>query len=273
MATLVIDTSDLRRLARDMEDFSQRRMKYAVVTALTRTAKAVREGIREKLPQYIDRPVPYTQRGIFFRSATPETMQARVWYNDEWKGATPQARYLYPQIHGGGRSIKRFERAVQAKLNMPPGWYAVPTKHTKLDQYGNIARGQIQQILAQVGTELVAGHSRTMRPTKKNGKMSAKTARAYDKAGGQFVAVPQQKGKLQPGIYQAEGRYFGAKLGYGRKAGLKAILLFKQRVSYRERFPFYDLGRGIVEREIGKQLQQSISESAQRLAARRAGGN
>ena len=68
-----------------------------------------------------------------------------------------------------------------------PGMMAGPG--AKLDANGNMQRGQLQQILSQAGTELTAGHSRTL-TTGRDRASKGKRRRAMGKAGGQYVARP-----------------------------------------------------------------------------------
>ena len=63
------------------------------------------------------------------------------------------AHYLVPQVDGGQRKLKGFERAIgEGEL--------VPALGAKLNQYGNVSPGQIRQILSVLGkAEASAGYS------------------------------------------------------------------------------------------------------------------
>ena len=258
--TINVDTMGIRDMANTLEGFSQRRMNAAIATAMTRTAREARDTIRDAMPRYLDRPTPYTLRGVFFKGASATRLEARVWFNNEYKSGIPQNRFLYPQVYGGTRNTKRFEKALQAKGAMPPGTFAVPTSFAKRDAYGGVANGQIAQIISQVGTELAAGYNRSISSDK------LKRKRVFGRAGGQYVAVPYQRGKLKPGIYLAEGRDFG-RMGYGRNGRMKPIFLFKQALHYTKRVPFYEMAEQVARQRFNVHLAEAIAASAARLAA------
>lgn len=270
MLTVKIDDKDLRAAMAKMEAFSQRRMNATIATAISRTAVITRDAVKAELLRATPTATEYTQRGIFIRTASAAKLEARIWYNDEFKGSNiPQGRYLYPQIAGGTRAQKRFEKALMAKGSMPAGHFAVPGPAAKLDGRGNVSRGQIVQMLSQVGTELTAGSSRTLkrRPGETDKQFATRKRRAFGKAGGQYVAITKQRGKLRPGIYIAGARDFGAKLGLGRTGKLRAMFYFVRSVKYTPRFRFYETAQAIATANMGPQLDRAINESAARMAA------
>jgi len=262
----------------DMEGFSERRIKAALATALTRTAVEAKAAADAELMRSIDRPTPYTQRSLFVRTATASRLFAEVYVKDDLAGSgTPATKYLLPQVDGGPRSTKRFELALQAAGAMPQGWRAVPATGSnsaaRFDAYGNVSRGQIIQILSQVGVELTAGYNRRMvGPVDRRKGAQAKRRRAIGRAGGQYLAVPQRKGRLAPGIYLAEARDFGAKLGLGRTGKLKPVFLFVKSVNYRVRFDFHRVVSGVVDLMLVPHVERAIDEQRYRLQAQSAGG-
>jgi hypothetical protein len=243
-------------------------MNAAIATALTRTAVLARDAEKAELLRDIDRPTEYTQRGIYVKSAKANDLEARVWYGNEFRGKnTPQARYLYPQIHGGERAQKRFERALQARGMMPAGWVAVPGPGARLDGYGNVSAGQIRQILAQLGSSTFQG-----RYSKQTGRNKAQRRKTMQSAGGQYVAFAQPRGKMRAGIYLANGRDFGKEWGFGRSGRLLPVFFFLRSVRYSARYRFYETAQQVVAQELQGQAERAIMEQAQRLAARDAAG-
>ena len=262
MIKITSNSGSLDQLRQSLAGFSDRRFAAAVATGLTRTAVKVRTAVREELVRSIDRPSPYTLRGLYMRPATAARLEARVWFGDEYRDGTPQGRYLSPQVHGGTRGTKRFEKALQLRGSMPAGWHAVPGPGARLDAYGNVQRGQLQQILSQVGTELTAGYVRTL------SRIKSRRRRAFGRAGGQYVAFPKQTGKLRPGIYLATGKDFGARVGYGRTGALVPVLFFRPATVYRKRYDFYGVADRVTRETLPAELDRAIEESAARLAAR-----
>jgi hypothetical protein len=250
-----------------LSSISQRRINAVVATALTRTAVEVKAAEVSELAQSIDRPTPYTLSSIYVKPARADSLAAEVWFKDDMAGSgTPATKYLLPQVEGGQRHMKRFEKALQAAGVMPTGTVAVPGSAAKLDAYGNMSRGQIQQILSQAGTELTAGHNRTL--TKGTDRASrTKQRNAYGRAGGQFVAVKVQRGKLKPGIYIAEARNFGAKLGLGRTGKLKPVLLFVRAANYRSRFDFHGVAERVSAERLPLQVTRALTDSLAKTMA------
>ena len=97
----------------------QKQIPFATATALTDTVKAVQRAEQKQMPRKLDRPTPFTIRGIAFEKATKSKLSARVFI------LPIQARYLRYQIEGGTR------RATGRG-------FGVPTKRARLNKFGNI---------------------------------------------------------------------------------------------------------------------------------------
>ncbi len=278
-----------------VDGFSERRMNAVVATALTRTAVEAREALYRAMQTDLDRPTSYTLKSLWVESASGNQsnagtraipkggdvynstlarsrfLQASVFLKDDSgtsRNGTPATKYLGPNIYSGGRNVKRFERALQARGSMPSGWQAVPAAGAKLDGNGNVSKGQIIQILSQVGAELTSGYNRGIIGPKDQRKSAQRKRRtALGKAGGEYVAFPTTQGKRKAGIYLAEGRDFGARLGYGRRGNLKPVFLFVKVTNYSRRFDFHGIGQRVAESRLGPNLQQAIAEHRARLAS------
>ena len=256
---ITTDIKGLKELQATMDGFSDRRMQAAIATALTRTAGQVRDQVRSKMSSVFDRPTAYTLGSLFVRPATADKLQASTWVKDDsatTKAGTPATKYLLPQIDGGQRRVKRFERALQLFGALPEGWYAVPAPGARLDAYGNVSNGQIIQILSQLRITLVAGSMRNMAF---NGK---KQIAAQRKAGGRFFVVkPGQRGAA-PGIYQREllGR------------NVTPVLWFRKAVSYRARFDFYGIAGEHIKAHLPINIDKAVREQLARLAVKQGAG-
>lgn len=263
-----------------LRGFSERRTRATIATALTRAAMQGKRAAQVEMAQSFDRPTPYALGGVYVRMATAGRLEAEVGVADyAWtKSGTPAAKFLGPGVQGGGRHIKRFELALQASGAMPKGWQSVPAtgpnSAARFDAFGNISRGQLVQILSQVGAELTAGYRRSLprhmrgEDAKRARATATKRRRAFGRAGGQYVALPQGRGKLKPGIYLAGARDFGAKWGLGRTGRLEPVLLFVRSTSYRPRFDFYGTVNQAAAGVLGAEMGRAIEEQAVRLAAK-----
>lgn len=268
---LTVDTREIDRLAAALRD-QPRQLAFAGVLALTRTAQRVKEAERHEIADVFDRPTPYTLDALYVRPATRARPEALVGVKDAFgtrSGRAPIA-YLRWQITGGLRTQTAFEKALVRGGAMRSEDRAVPGKAARLDAYGNLSRGQIQQILSQLRIDTAyAGSNRSLTrvlPTdnardqrlKRN-----KIRRAYGRAGGQFVAFPNGRGKLRPGIYLAGGRDFGARLGYGRNGRLQPVVVFVSKAEYEAgRFDFDYVAQLAVTRHLLSEFDRAVREVA-----------
>ena len=150
---------------------------------------------------------------------------------------------------------------------MPRGWYAVPGAGARLDAYGNISRGQIVQILSQLRAGTERGSLRHMAKGDDRKAISSRR-RAQGRAGGEFLAMPERRGKLKPGVYLLQGRDFGARIGYGRSARLVPVLVYVRQVAYARRLDWYGVARSTSSDVLPAQVDRALAEHVQRLAAR-----
>lgn len=251
-----IKIEGLEEIRKGLQGFSDRRFNAALATALTRTAGEVKTAVRTELQRSIDRPTPYTLNSLFVKPATADKLLAVTFIKDDRatsKAGTPPTKYLLPQIEGGGRNTKRFERALQLAGHLPPGWAVVPGVGARLDAYGNIERGQIIQVLSQLRITLVAGTTRNLAFGKKG-------IAAQRKAGGRFFVIKPGQG-AQPGVYQREFA--------GR--GIVPVMIFVKGAQYRRRIDFEGVSRRQIERSLKPNIDRAIAEQVARLASKQRG--
>jgi len=219
--------------------------KVALAKALTFTAEAVRKAEKDEMLRVFDRPTPYTLRSLYLAWATPQKLEARVWF----KGAdTGGFHYLKPQVYGGDRKQKLFESlfntiGIQAGEMTRSEFYIVPGSAAKLDAYGNISRGQLRQILSALGKGArTLGYSanRTAASAKRKGK----------KLENYFVGAPGN-GSQPFGVWQR----FGFALG----SAVKPVLVFVRKPRYKARFDFHGVAKRVAQIEFPGTLAREMS--------------
>lgn len=219
---------------------------FAIAIALTKTAKEVQAAEISEMGRVFNRPTPFALRGTFLKPATPQRQEARVWLKDDPLGVgTPAAKFLGPQIFGGERGHKRFEKALIHYRIMPADMYAVPGERARLDQYGNLSRGQIVQILSALGAaERVSGYlaNRTARSAKRKGKALIDY----------FVGRPGN-GDGPMGIWQRVGE------------GARPVVIFVKRPVYRPRFRWFE----VADRVVADRYLPNLRDAVERQLARR----
>ena len=154
--------------------------------------------------------------------------------------------------------MKRFELALQARLAMPKGYFAMPAKGVPLDGYGNVSRGFIAKVLSQLGTELLAGYQNTA-------KDAQAMARARKRNGTFFAMQPGNKQGLPPGIYQ---RIPG---GLGHKT--RAVFIFVRNTNYKVRLPFGKIVQDVYDREFRRLFAEALAANVADKQARLNGGS
>ena len=239
-----VDLSDLMAWANKM---ASSQVPYATALALTKTAQLVREAEKAEMVKVFDRPTRWTLNSLYLDPARKDKPWAEVWLKDTGDGAA--AQYLEPQIKGGARTVKRFERRLQDAGVMPRGWVAIPGRGAKLDAYGNMSSQQIVTILSVMH----AHHDIYQRET----YISRKRAKRSGKQRDYFAVLPHQGGnraaenggRLPFGVYQRIG---------GR---VVTILFFAPAARYKPRFDFFGVARQVVNRELASQFKAAMQRA------------
>lgn len=246
--TIKADLTAFNELARRYPKQANRAMEKA----LDKTAYAIRDGLKAVLPVVFDRPTRWTMNAFQVTPTQNHNGIASVWFKDPAAGR----HYLLPEVEGGKRKLKGFERALG-------GQYFQPGRGAALDAYGNLSSGKIRQILSVLGrAEQTAGY------------MANKTARSekLNRAPRDYVRLKLgNRGGLPPGVYERfktgvgfsaktkktmpfgvyqKGRTRGRFTSVVRAKGLKAILIETRSPNYAVRLPFGKIGQAVVDRAL-----------------------
>ena len=198
--------------------------RYATMVALTRTASKVRDRQYSEMHRVFDRPTPYTLRAIRVKPATKSDLSAWVGFKKPWAATAEDD--MPSQVEGGGRPLKALELFLQQRVTTmspqgkrgayPKGTYFVPGRGARLDAYGNMSRGQVQQILSA----LQAHTDRLQNETVRSRKRAKRTVRYW---------------ATQRGIWEIKGQSM-----------LMALVAVKRKPLYSKRYPFYEISRRFV---------------------------
>ena len=135
----------------------EKQMRFAQAVALTKTGKIAGEDFTKSLDRVLDRPTPFTKRGVGLIKATKERQVATVFVKDV------QAGYLELQETGGTRRPKKRALVLPAR--------------GRINQYGNIPRGAVKAALARADT--FSGTVRGVAGIWQSGKKGVKLLYAY----------------------------------------------------------------------------------------------
>lgn len=220
--------SNIRQVRSWFNAAERKQLPFAIALALTRTAQHVKVEEVTEMKRVFDRPTPYTLNALAVKPATKKDLVADVRFKDF--ASLPAKRYLNPNVHGGGRSHKRSEKALIAAGHLPGGRYLVAGRTAPKDRYGNIPGGTITRILSQVKAQ--------RDPTQNTSRRGA-GSRGY-------FYLPGR------GVYERTG-----------KKTMRPVLVETRSPSYRKRFHFYVLANQVVQKQFDDQFARAFQHAMQ----------
>lgn len=192
---------------------------YAAAVALTRTAKEAAMALNDELPKYLDNPTRFTRQAFTIRAANKHTLRAVVLAKDA------QAASLRYQVAGGVRAPKRKAQRLPSEI--------------KLDQFGNLPRGEITRLiaLAKAGKRLTKARGRKL-------GISSKLDLFYGDPG---------HGK-PPGIYK--------RVANGNQHVLVPLIVFPAvPAKYKPRFPMREIVQRVVDRRFEAHFREAWAQA------------
>jgi hypothetical protein len=235
--------SNIVELRKDFEA-TTKKVELAAAIALTRTAKEGQAAHVAEMARVFDRPTRYTLQSVYIRPATVQKLVAKAWIKDDTSKGTPAENYLGPQIEGGKRKRKRFEKALIAKGIMNANDYAVPGAGARLDANGNIQPSQIVQILAWVEAFGQQGYK---------ANSTAKTrARTTKRTGKSYFVARSNGSAVASGIWERQE--------FAAGAGKRPVLIFVDGVRYKKLLGWAATWQATAEREFPIQFEKALVE-------------
>ncbi len=238
---------DVKTLVKKLEG-DQKQIAFATAVALTKTAQQVQAEEYQEIKAVFDRPTEYTLNSLYVKPATKQSLEARVWVKDDVYKGTPAEKYLLPEIIGGTRRAKRFERALMNAGLMPQGYYAMPGIGAPLDAYGNIPSKFIVQLLSYL--KAFGGQGYKANITDKGKIKHDKSLSKKLGASGASYFVNLKKGKLPLGIYQ--------RISYGFGKAIKPVIIYVKFTQYKPLFKFKDVADRAINKSFEKYLKESV---------------
>lgn len=202
----------------------ERQIPYATMLTLNETANDIKAGLVDEMKRVFDRPTNYALNGLFVLYAQKSTQTAVISFKDKaTNGGTPAINFLAPHVLGGDRKTKRFERSLQLNRLMPSRLDVIPGNTVRLNQYGNMSRASISQILSTLG-------ARSAKPSKE----------AY------FVA-DGKTGGLSPGVYQRKSN-----------GDVLPIMPFVKQATYKRRFNFFGVAQQVADKVMSQNAERAV---------------
>ena len=262
--TAAVDVGGI--FGRGLTDLERTQLPFAIMQTVNRVAWIARQEWEKKADQVFDRPTAMTRRAVQYQKATKRRLYAEVKLRDEAFKGTPPSRYLSPQVQGGMRNVKRFERLLQHAGIMPAGSFAMPGSGFPLDGYGNMRGGVITRMLSQ----LRAQNDPLQNTPKPKRQVASGTRRKYEKkttherAGlkvpkrtprkkQQFFAIKQKHGKLLAGVYE--------RIQFGHGSAVRPYIIFARQPAYTQRYNIFDYAGEVFDREMPTIALEELSKA------------
>lgn len=231
---------DAKSLRRQLNALEQRQLPFAAARAITQTAQLVKqETVREMFVRF-DRPTPMTLKSMWVKPATRATLTARVYLKDTpigGKNPLSMAEIIGHQFAGGTRYHKRLERWFAHRGLISRGEYLVPGEAARLDQYGNMSRGQIQQMLSQL---------RMSRDPAQDKTRSARSRASARRAGGMFWSHGTH---LPRGVWLRAGR------------NVRPVLIVVRTATYRQRIDLQAIADRTQRKHFPRLFARSLADA------------
>lgn len=246
-------THDLEKALAQFTSLRERDLPFVAITAVNMTMKQVKADIRDEMTKVFDKPVPFTLNSLqTYPFATKQAPTAVLRFRDFAGKGTPAKKYLQPEIYGGGRGYKSFEKALSNAGLLPQGMFAVPAepggpanKGAPLDQFGNIRGAYLNRMLSYL---------RANRDATQNRNRDRKGKRGASRSGLQWYAVTDEKGKLPLGIYE-------------RQAGvMHMVIKFVRAPSYKVKLDFHAVAQRSAEKHIPDNVKKAADIALKALA-------
>lgn len=242
---------DVSGLTKKLTDLEKRQLPFALSQALNRTAEAAQRSATAALNTF-DRPTPFTLKSVYVKRTNKAQflsgLAADVYLRNEVTKGTPPVKYLEPEVIGGSRRRKRFERALTYAGLLGPNEYAMPGQFVKLNSYGNVSAGTITSILSQLKA--------SPDPLQ---NVTARSAKRLRRQGKRLYFTPRPGSRLPPGVYVR----FGPKTGKGGdpRAARPVLLFVDGKPQYSKRYGFFEVVSKVHQRRFDQIFREQLSKA------------
>lgn len=227
MFKISIDESQLQQKFSDLE---KRQLPFATVGALNDAMFDVRDRWHQAIGEVFDDPTPFTRKAVLYKKATKANLTAEVFLRDEASGGTAPARYLAPEVVGGGRHEKPFEHLLRLAGILGPDEFVVPARGFPLDAFGNVPKGIAVKIISdlQASRDPATRSTALSRAKRARRKAVGKRAVYFESAPGLSASQGKKQG-LPRGIFERTGFALGSSVRM-------VFIIVKSAPRYRVRF-------------------------------------
>ncbi len=247
----------LKDLVSNLTDIEKKQLPFAMAKTLTKTAQQIKEASIKEMPRILDRPTAYTLGSLYVRPAKKKELSALVYFKDKSSAGkgNPAANFLFPQVAGGWRNLKRFESSLRRIGVLPRDLSVVPGNACQLDAHGNMPSSLIIQILSYFRAFGEQGYRANITDKRKQS-----IARGSKKQGFGFeYFVSYGPGTWSGRQHLPAGIYKRVKFSAG--TAVKPIMMFVRKPTYQKRFPFYEIAQKTIEQRLIDNFNEAMDEA------------
>ena len=135
--SLLSVSSDVKKLTKRIDKQYRRQIPFVTSRALNSSAFDARSAVQKALPKFLDRPNPFTIKGVQVGKSTKKKLIAAVGFASKTFGKLPRnagtapAEYMKRLIAGGDRK-KKTNRGIPVPVN------------ARLNKFGNLSRNYLK---------------------------------------------------------------------------------------------------------------------------------
>jgi hypothetical protein len=197
--------------------------------------------VYKEMQRVIDKPRPFTLNSLFVKKVSAKDADTTLMWRPGSTSGNSAGKYLIPQVTGGQRHEKGFEKLLRISGILPVGYYVIPTKDAPDDGYGNVPGPYLVRILSYL---------RAFRDRLQNRNLDKE--KAVKKKLQYFVVRPGQKSYLSPGIYERLSMFGGA---------IRKLFFFSTKATYKQKFPFYEIANNAAKEKFNEKLDEGIRKA------------
>lgn len=238
-----------------------KQVEYAEAVARHRVGHAIRQDVEAIIDSDFQRPVtPWFQRSIYVRPSRPtKGADVAIFLKDVAAGASASAietlranplsepepgstaDILGHHFSGGSRKRKKIEEAFTRAGMIKPNELLVPGPDARLDRFGNMSRGQVQQIYAALYLFNDSAQNRTR---------SRRSQRHDAAAGRMFWSHGDHPTKVRRGLWATS-----------RTKQLQLLLIPIPHAVYRKRIDLPAIAAKRVASDLDREFQAALAKA------------
>lgn len=213
-----------------LDDRLRRQVPFAMSRTINQVAKVIQFEVQAAMSRDLDRPTPFVLKSVFVKYSNKQNLKAAVFIRDRELSKNPYsiADIIRQQFQGGPRIRTRLEGALTRAGLISNNEFVAPGAGAKLDRYGNLSRGQIQQLLSQIFASSNSEANRTG---------SARSRLSVRRAGRIFWS---RGGHLPRGAYIDDG------------TRIRPLLMVVSAPQYRKRIYMHEIAQRVVDKDFNR---------------------